>query len=62
VALGLEGEDAVAGEGIQLVRAGDSVVLVGEQARLKISVIGNGGTGTFQTGKVVFNAGPYAGA
>jgi hypothetical protein len=52
VALGF-GEAAVAEEGIQLFAAGDSVHVTGPKARGAIYVIGNGGTGTYQTGPVI---------
>ena len=58
VALGI-GEDAVAGEGIQLGPIGDSVVIRGFLATLAINVLGNGGTGAYQTGDVTFDPGPY---
>lgn len=50
-ALGI-GEDAVAGKGLQLINAGDAVVLKGAESRAAISVIGDGATGTYQTGNV----------
>lgn len=58
VALGI-GEDAVAGEGIQLGPIGDSVVIRGYAATLAINVIGNNGAGTYQTGDVTFAPGPH---
>jgi hypothetical protein len=51
VALGI-GEAAVAGEGVQLFAAGDSVRIDGALACYAIYMIGNGGTGTYQTGDV----------
>jgi len=48
-ALGI-GEAAVAGEGLQLLKSGDSVVLADHLAREAIYVIGNGATGTYQEG------------
>jgi len=51
VALGI-GEAAVAGEGVQLFAAGDSVRIDGTLASYAIYVMGNGGTGTYQTGDV----------
>jgi hypothetical protein len=61
VALGI-GEAAVAGEGIQLVNAGDVAILHGASARVAIYVIGNGGTGTYQDGDVEVTPGPYISA
>jgi len=51
IALGI-GEDAVAGEGVQLFAKGDSVKLIGPLARLAIYMLGDGGTGTYQDGDV----------
>lgn len=48
-ALGI-GETAVAGEGLQLLKIGDAVVLTDSAARQAIYVIGNGATGTYQGG------------
>lgn len=59
IALGL-GEDAVAGEGIQLINIDSSVELWGVEARMAIHAIGNGGTGTYQSGRARFRPGPYA--
>lgn len=57
VALGI-GEAAVAGEGIQLINAGDTVRLEGAQARVAIYAIGNGAAGTYQSGSVYYSPGP----
>ena len=59
IAIGI-GEDAVAGEGIQLINADASLELRGWDARQAIYAIGNGGTGTYQDGMIVFRPGPYA--
>lgn len=59
-ALGI-GEDAVAGQGLQLLKIGDTVVLTGANARQAINVIGNGATGTYQDGTgIMFAAGSAA--
>lgn len=47
VAFGL-GEDAVAGQGIQLFKTGDSVHLRGAAARKQVNVIGNTATGSYE--------------
>lgn len=59
IALGL-GEAAVTGEGIQLINVGSSIELYGVEARMAIFAIGNGGTGTYQSGRMRFRPGPYA--
>lgn len=51
-ALGI-GEAAVAGEGLQLLKIGDTVKLTGAAAREAIYVIGNTATGTYQDGSGV---------
>jgi hypothetical protein len=48
-ALGI-GEAAVAGEGLQLLKIGDTIKLTGSNARQAIYVIGNTATGTYQDG------------
>ena len=48
-ALGI-GEAAVAGEGLQLLKIGDTIKLTDANARKAIYVIGNGATGTYQDG------------
>jgi len=57
VALGF-GEAAVAGKGIQLIEIGDAAIIRGAEARMQINVIGNGGTGTYQTGDIDVRNGP----
>ena len=57
VALGI-GEDAVAGEGIQLTNIHDSVELWGVDARASISAIGNTGAGTWEGSQVRYRPGP----
>lgn len=59
VALGI-GEDAVAGEGIQLFKIGDTVRLRGPMARKAVYAIGNTGAGTYQEGDVEFFPGTAA--
>lgn len=59
-ALGI-GEAAVAGEGLQLMKIGDTVVLTDAAARQAIYVIGNAATGTYQGGTgIAFSAGSAA--
>jgi len=58
IALGI-GIAAESGKGIQMARAGDTVIIWGPQAELAIYAIGNGGTGTWQDGHVEFYPGPY---
>jgi len=58
VALGI-GTAAVAGKGIQLTNVNDTVLLTGPAARNAIYVIGNGGTGTYQTDyDIAYTPGP----
>ena len=59
IAIGI-GEAAVAGEGVQLINIDASLELRGVAARLAIYAIGNGGTGTYQSGDITFRPGPYA--
>jgi hypothetical protein len=59
IAIGI-GEDAVAGKGIQLINADASLELRGVEAREAIYAIGNGGTGTYQSGMIAFRPGPYS--
>ncbi len=54
-ALGI-GEAAVAGEGVQLLVAGNSVTLVGHQARSAIYAIGNTATGTWQSNELILSS------
>lgn len=44
---------AIAGEGIGLLRVGDSVIVEDELARGQINIIGNGAVVSYQTGSVV---------
>lgn len=59
IALGI-GTAALAGEGIQLSRVNDTVVLRGHDARQAIYAIGNGGTATYEklSGGFQFTPGP----
>lgn len=59
IAIGI-GVAAVAGEGIQLINIDSSIELWGVEARAAIYAIGNGGTGTYQSGRIRFRPGPYA--
>jgi len=52
VALGI-GEPAVAGKGIQLFTGASPVVVEGADARKAIYAIGNGASGTWQTGGLI---------
>ena len=60
IALGF-GEAAVAGQGVQLFKQGDTIILRGTEAWGAINVIGNGGTGTYQTfvGSMDYVPGPH---
>lgn len=57
IAVGI-GEAAAAGEGVQLVNAGDTLTIRGALAREAVYAIGNGGTGTYQDGDIGFVPGP----
>jgi hypothetical protein len=59
IAIGLN-EAAVAGKGIQLINADSSIELRGVWATMAVYAIGNGGTGTYQSGLVTFRPGPYS--
>ena len=53
VALGF-GHTAVAGKGVQLIAAGDTVTVRGWLARLAVNAIGASGAGTYQDGDIAF--------
>lgn len=47
---------AVAGEGVGLLRVGDTVIVEDELARSQINIIGDGAVVSYQTGSVVLVA------
>jgi len=52
------GEAAVAGEGIELINAGDSVSVRGPLATEAVYAIGNGADGVYQDGPIAYRPGP----
>lgn len=52
------GEAAAAGEGIKLINAGDSVTVSGPLATEAVYAIGDGASGIYQSGAVIYLPGP----